>query len=216
MRPPTGGFPLYLASRSPRRQDLLRQAGIRFQVHVPEEEEIAAPELRKRVSAKAIVKTIASAKAHAAVRELRERGEEKALVLAADTLVFFRQHVLGKPGDRAQAGRMLRTLSGNWHEVYTGVAVFRFHGERVAESAIQVRTRVRFFPLKSSWIEWYLDTGEPFDKAGSYGCQGYGAALVQEYRGSYTNVVGLPLGETLALLEMTGKTSREKLQGKPQ
>ena len=203
---------LYLASRSPRRKDLLAQAGIRFQVHVPAEEEIAAPKFRKRVAAKAIGEEISRAKAHAAVKELRAQHVKTGLVLSADTLVFFRQHVLGKPRDPEDARRMLRKLSGNWHEVYTGVTALRFTGSRVVENAIQVRTRVRFFRLQPSWIEWYLKTGEPFDKAGSYGCQGYGAALVQEYRGSYTNVVGLPLGETLALLETVGKTTRASLQ----
>ncbi|MGZ3657113.1 MAG: Maf family protein [Bdellovibrionota bacterium] len=205
-------FPLYLASRSPRRKELLAQAGIRFQVHVPKEDEIAAPKFRKKVAAKVIVEEISRGKAHAAVKELRELGVAQGLVLSADTLVFFRQHVLGKPADADDARRMLRKLSGNWHEVYTGVTVLRFTGSRVKENAIQVRTKVRFFKLKPDWIDWYLATGEPFDKAGSYGCQAYGAALVQEFKGSYTNVVGLPLGESLALLERTGKTTRAALQ----
>lgn len=196
---------LYLASRSPRRKDLLEGAGISFRVHVPQEEELPAPKFRKRVKAQAIVEEISRAKAHAAVKELRAKGVDEGLVLSADTLVFFRQHVLGKPKDVADARRMLRRLSGNWHEVYTGVTAVRFTGSRIKESAIQVRSRVRFFKLKPAWIEWYLETGEPFDKAGAYGCQGAGAALVREYRGSYTNVVGLPLGESLALLEKTGK-----------
>lgn len=205
--------PLYLASRSPRRRELLSQAGIRFQVHFPQEDEIAAPKRRGRVKPQAIVERIARAKAHAAVKELRELDVKTGLVLSADTLVFFRQHVLGKPADPDDARRMLRQLSGNWHEVYTGVTALHFSGSRVKENAIQVRTKVRFFRLKPDWIEWYLSTGEPFDKAGSYGCQGYGAALVREYRGSYTNVVGLPLGETLELLEKTGRTKRAALQG---
>jgi septum formation protein len=209
MKRPT---PLFLASRSPRRRELLLQAGIRFRVHVPEEEEIAAPKFRRKVGAGTIVEAIARAKAHAAVKELRALHVKEGLVLAADTLVFFRQHVLGKPRDADDARRMLRTLSGNWHEVYTGVTALRFTASRVKENALQVRTRVRFFQLEPSWIEWYLATGEPFDKAGSYGCQGYGAALVREYRGSYTNVVGLPLGETLALLEKTSGLPRSALQ----
>jgi septum formation protein len=205
-------LPLYLASRSPRRRELLSQAGIRFQVHVPKEEELAAPKFRRSVSAQAIVEEISRAKAHAAVKELRELDVKAGLVLSADTLVFFRHHVLGKPADADDARRMLRKLSGNWHEVFTGVTAVLFTPRRVRENAIQVRTKVRFFRLKPGWIEWYLGTREPFDKAGSYGCQGYGAALVQEYRGSYTNVVGLPLGETLALLEKTGKTTRARMQ----
>lgn len=207
-------LPLFLASRSPRRRELLEQAGIRFRVHVPREDELAAPKFRGRVRAAAIVEQIARAKAHAAVKELRELDVKTGLVLAADTLVFFREHVLGKPKDADDARRTLRRLSGNWHEVYTGVTAVRFTGSRVTENAIQIRTRVRFFRLKPDWIEWYLATGEPFDKAGSYGCQGYGAALVREYRGSYTNVVGLPLGESLELLEKTGRVTRARLQEK--
>jgi septum formation protein len=182
-------------------------------VHVPAEDEIAAPKFRRRVKAQAIVEEISRAKAHAAVKELRALNRESGLVVSADTLVFFRHHVLGKPADAKEARRMLKQLSGNWHEVYTGVTAVLFNSAKTKENAIQVRTKVRFFHLKPDWIEWYLSTGEPFDKAGSYGCQGYGAALVQEYRGSYTNVVGLPLGETLALLEKTGKTTRSRLQG---
>jgi septum formation protein len=196
---------LYLASRSPRRKELLESAGIRFRVFVPREEELAAPKLRKRVSPKAIVERIARGKAHAAVKELRAKGVKEGLVLSADTLVFFRQHVLGKPGGPAEARKMLTQLSGNWHQVYTGVTAVHFTSSRMKENAIQVRSRVRFFKLKSSTVEWYLKTGEPFDKAGSYGCQGPGATLVHEYRGSYTNVMGLPLGESIALLEKTGK-----------
>jgi septum formation protein len=196
---------LYLASRSPRRKELLESAGIRFRVYVPREEELAAPKLRKSVKPQAIVERIARGKAHAAVKELREKGVKEGLVLSADTLVFFREHVLGKPSGPAEARSMLRRLSNNWHQVYTGVTAIHFTSSRIKENAVQVRSRVKFFKLSREHIEWYLKTGEPFDKAGSYGCQGPGAALVHEYRGSYTNVMGLPLGESLALLEKTGK-----------
>lgn len=206
---------LFLASRSPRRRELLAQAGIRFQVHVPKDEEIAAPKIRKRVRAASIVEEISRGKAYAAFKELRELDVKTGIVLSADTLVFFRQHVLGKPADAADARKMLRQLSGNWHEVYTGVTALAFTGDRVKEKAIQIRTRVRFFKLKPDVIDWYIATGEPFDKAGSYGCQGPGAVLVHEYRGSYTNVMGLPVGETLALIEKTARISRSALRGGP-
>jgi septum formation protein len=205
-------LPLYLASRSPRRKELLAQAGIRFQVHVPREDELAAPKLREKVSAASIVGRISRAKGQAALRELRALGLKEALVLSADTMVFLEKRILGKPANEAEARRTLRTLSGKWHEVYTGVNVFLLNGAAVKEGSLQTRTRVKFFPLKPQWIDWYLGTGEPFDKAGAYGCQGYGAALVEEFRGSYTNVMGLPLGETLTLLERVGKTSRGALQ----
>ncbi len=206
------GIPLYLASRSPRRKELLNHAGIRFQVHIPKEEELPAPKLRARVSARAIVKEISAAKAQAATRELRAQGIARALVLSADTLVFLKHKVLSKPANEIEARKMLRALSGNWHEVYTGVTVLLLSGKKTKQNAIQIRTKVRFFKLKPQWIDWYISTGEPFDKAGSYGCQAYGAALVEEFRGSYTNVVGLPLGETLALLEKTGRLPRKAFQ----
>lgn len=194
-------LPLYLASRSPRRKELLSKAGIRFRVHVPSENELDAPRFRKETPARVIVRRISSAKAHAAVKELRARGVKRAIVLSADTLVFQRQHVLGKPRDATDARRMLRALSGTWHEVFTGVTVLRMEPKALHEHALEVRSRVKFFSLKKAQIEWYVKTGEPLDKAGSYGAQGYGAALVEKFDGSYTNVVGLPLGETLALLE---------------
>ncbi len=205
-------LPLYLASRSPRRKELLAQAGIRFRVHVPREEELTAPKERKLQSARTIVKNISAAKAHAAVKELRALGVGSALVLSADTLVFLDHRVLGKPANEAEARKTLRALSGKTHEVYTGVTVLALVNGKVKNHAIQVRTYVKFFALKPQWIDWYIATGEPFDKAGAYGCQGYGAALVENFRGSYTNVVGLPLGETLALLERAGKTTRQSLQ----
>lgn len=191
---------LYLASRSPRRKELLSEAGIRFQVIVPAEDELPAPRTLKRVSARSIVATISKAKAQAAVNELRRKGVSHAVVLAADTLVFSNQRVLGKPNGREDARRMLRSLSGKWHDVFTGVTVISFNGPRRREKNLQVRTKVLFFPLQSELIEWYLDTGEPFDKAGAYGIQGPGASLIREIRGSYTNVVGLPIGQARTLL----------------
>ena len=217
-------LPLYLASRSPRRKELLAQAGIRFQVHVPQEEELAAPKLRKKgaakprqklSSARAIVKQISSAKAHAAVKELRAMGVHSALVLSADTLVFLKNRVLGKPANIAEAQKTLRALSGKTHEVLTGVTVLALQNGKLKEHAIQIRTDVEFLNLKPQWINWYIETGEPFDKAGAYGCQGYGAALIRSFRGSYTTVMGLPLEETLELLEKAGKTTRQSLQQGP-
>jgi septum formation protein len=219
-------LPLYLASRSPRRQEMLQQAGIRFQVHVPKEDELAAPKFRQKgktsrqeksaevPSARKIVRKISLAKAEACARELQELGVKSALVLSADTLVFLDHHVLGKPTDPAGARKMLRKLSGRWHEVYTGVTALRLEHGRTKVHGIQIRTRVKFFALKPDWIDWYVATGEPLDKAGSYGCQGFGASLVERFSGSYTNVVGLPLGETLALLEKAGRLRRRELQEK--
>lgn len=203
-------LPLYLASRSPRRKSLLAEAGIRFQVYVPREEELPAPDTRKRKSARSIVKDISAAKAKAAERELRAKGITKAVILTADTLVFQNHKVLGKPKDIAHARKMLRALSGKWHEVYTGVTVTRLGNGKTVTRSFQTLSKVRFFRLRPEWIEWYIATGEPLDKAGAYGIQGPGAALIEQVRGSYTNVVGLPLGETLAALENAGAFKRRE------
>ena len=197
-------LPLYLASRSPRRRELLAGAGIRFRVHVPSEAEIAAPRSRRRVSARSIVKEISAAKARAAAKELIARRTRNGLILSADTLVFREKKVLGKPASAKEARRMLAGLSGKWHEVYTGVTLLHLNGGRVTTYSFQVRTRVLFANLTKAQIERYVATGEPLDKAGAYGIQGSGASLVEEVRGSYTNVVGLPLAETIAALRKAG------------
>lgn len=202
---------LYLASRSPRRRELLAQAGIRFQVYVPKEEEIVAPPTTNSDKPGAIVKRISRAKAEAAYRELREAGVSEGVILSADTLVFQEGKVLGKPADEAQAVKMLGKLSGRWHEVCTGVSVLKFKGDRIAEKTIFVSSKVKFFPLKKEWIRWYVGTGEPMDKAGAYGAQAHGAVFIEKFNGSYSNVVGLPLGQAVALLEEVTRVKRTKL-----
>jgi septum formation protein len=121
-------------------------------------------------------------------------------VLAADTAVVLEGAVLGKPDDEADARRMLRALSGRSHEVLTAVCVRRGDAERAAV----VASAVVLAPLDDARIDWYLATGEPFDKAGAYAVQGLASAFVREVRGSVTNVIGLPLDETLALLAAAG------------
>jgi septum formation protein len=123
-----------------------------------------------------------------------------AWVLAADTTVALGDELLGKPRDAAEARDMLGRLSGRTHEVHTGVALAG--GE--AEHSTVVRTRVTFRPLSAGEISWYAGTGEPLDKAGSYAVQGKGGFLVASVEGSPTNVIGLPLGETLELLARAG------------
>ncbi len=192
---------LYLASRSPRRKQLLAEAGIRFRVYVPSEDELNAPKLKGTRSARHIVKQISLAKAEAAKRELLEKGVKSGVILSADTLVFLDNKVLSKPRNKNEAAKMLRSLSGRWHDVFTGVALVSIDSGEGSRFLQQVRTRVNFSDLSKKMIEWYLSTGEPFDKAGAYGIQGHGAALVREIRGSYTNVVGLPVCQTLQLIE---------------
>lgn len=180
---------LWLASRSPRRAELLRTLGVRFtplDVEVDESLQPGEP-------APDYVARLAQAKAAAGQR----LAAPLAPVLAADTTVVCESQILGKPADRAEGLAMLSRLAGRWHEVFTGVVVASPAG---GLHAATVCTRVRFRSLSAAEIEAYWASGEPADKAGGYGIQGLGGALVERIEGSYSNVVGLPLAETLALL----------------
>jgi septum formation protein len=126
------------------------------------------------------------------------------VVLGADTGVVLRGEVLGKPADAQDARRMLRSLSGQKHEVLTAVCVRRNAGTAGVELDAVVSTRVAFARLSASQIDWYVSTGEPLDKAGAYALQGAGGAFVEWVEGSASNVVGLPLGETIELLRRVG------------
>jgi septum formation protein len=185
---------LVLASASPRRRELLESLGLTPEVRpVPADESVLPGE-----SPADYVRRLAAKKARAVA------AAEGELVLAADTAVLAGGEVLGKPRDAIDAGRMLRTLSGTAHQVLTGI-----HGRRAgpgadAEAGAVVVTQVRFTTLTEAQIAWYVATGEPLDKAGAYAIQGKGGAFVRSIRGSASNVVGLPLEETLALLARLG------------
>jgi septum formation protein len=181
---------LYLASRSPRRQELLRQVGLRFEVTPADVPERRAPAQSPGDYALAM----ALAKARAA------RAPGPLPVLGADTDVVIDDRILGKPAGRADALDMLRQLAGRTHEVYSGVAVVL---QDRAETALSV-TRVTFGPITATQAQAYWDTGEPADKAGAYAIQGAGARFVKAIDGSYSGVVGLPLYETLDLLRGFG------------
>ena len=186
MNPPD----LWLASRSPRRAELLRTLGVAFApLDVEVDESLQAGE-----SASAYVARLARAKAAAG----QLLANPLAAVLAADTTVVCETQILGKPADRAEGLAMLGLLAGRWHEVFTGVVVATPGG---ALHAATVCTRVCFRALSDAEIAAYWASGEPADKAGGYGIQGLGGALVERIDGSYSNVVGLPLAETLALLD---------------
>jgi septum formation protein len=185
--------PLILASASPRRQGYFRELGLAFQVHAADIDETPLAEENPQ----AFVERMAMEKARVVMALYPERW-----VVAADTVVNFAGFVLGKPKDREEAVSMLMRLSGQEHLVQTGICL-GCQGEKVL--AVQsVRTRVLFSRFSEKTAEAYAATGEPLDKAGAYGIQGKGAFLVKEIRGSYTNVVGLPLCELLALLEQYG------------
>jgi len=136
-------------------------------------------------SAESAVERLALGKALAALERRRAP-----LVLGADTTVVVDSQILGKPNDDAEARRMLRLLSGKWHDVVTGVALVSDEGHRVVAHET---TRVRFAPLSDAEIEWYVASGEPMDKAGAYAVQGRAALFIEEIEGDYWNVVGLPV-----------------------
>jgi len=185
---------VYLASASPRRSELLRQIGVRFEVRpaaITEEPLVGeAPD--------AYVLRLAAAKASAVAAALR--ADEQAPVLAADTAVVLDGQLLGKPADTAEAAGMLARLSGRTHGVLTAVAL---QSGAAVESRLSV-SEVRFRATTAAERLAYCATGEPFDKAGGYGIQGHAAVFVEELRGSYSGVVGLPLFETAALLARGG------------
>ncbi|MBZ4408439.1 Maf family protein [Myxococcus faecalis] len=181
---------LVLASGSPRRRDFLSQLGLTFTVSAADIDETPHP----GEEAAAYVLRLAREKARVVAG--RSPG---AFVLAADTTVALGMTLLGKPQDPAEARAMLTRLSGKTHDVYTGVALAGRH-----EEALAVHTRVTFRELSAGEIDWYVGTGEPVDRAGAYAIQGKGGFLVARIEGSPTNVVGLPLGETLALLTRAG------------
>jgi septum formation protein len=187
-----GQLPLILASASPRRQELLKFAGIDLRVVPSNADERFAGGERPEEH----VLRLAREKARGVAERFPGRW-----VLGADTVVVIDGRVLGKPKGPKEAGKMLRFLSGREHRVITGYCLVKPGGRRGREG--YVTTRVFFKSLTPPEIRWYIATGEPFDKAGGYAIQGHGAFMVKRIVGSYTNVVGLPLCEALEALKET-------------
>lgn len=180
---------LILASASPRRRELLSHLGVAFEVRAADIDETVRPGER----ASAYVERLAREKSVA-------RGEGQ-VVLAADTSVVLDEAILGKPGTDARLGaQMLRSLSGRAHQVMTGLAV---RGANGVESRVVVST-VHFRPLSDAEIAWYVQTGEGSDKAGGYALQGRAGAFITRVDGSPSNVIGLPLADTVELLRRAG------------
>lgn len=179
---------LILASGSPRRSELLKQIGVRFEVVVKSIDETPAAD----ETAHRYVQRMALEKARQVAPDFRQRT-----VLAADTCIGFEQQILTKPIDANDAQAMLRKLSGQVHQVYSAVALSC--GER--EEVVTVCSDVHFKPLTDQQIADYVATQEPLDKAGSYAIQGLGAVFIEKINGSYSSVVGLPLAETAVLLQ---------------
>jgi septum formation protein len=184
---------LILASQSPRRKDLLEQAGLAFEV-IPgnfDEDSVPldAPESYARLLA---------------LEKANQIGNQypDSWVIGADTVVWINGAILGKPHSKQDACSMLNQLSGQTHQVVTGYALIRNAEQKLFTDA--VRTDVSFKTLSTEEIEWYIHTSEPFDKAGGYAIQGLGTFLVKGIKGSYTNVVGLPVCEVIELLYREG------------
>jgi septum formation protein len=193
-------MPLYLASQSPRRAELLKQLGVAFTaVRGPDIDESSLP----GEPARDYVQRIVQAKCAAVLQ--RDALSEGDLVLVADTTVSVDNDILGKPANAVEATAMLHKLSGRAHEVITGVAVAALgspyaNGAVQIESVLQIST-VTFAQLSDSVIAQYIATNEPYDKAGGYGIQGPAGGLISHLQGSFTGVMGLPLYETGQLLK---------------
>jgi septum formation protein len=198
---------IYLASRSPRRRELLAQIGVKFEPLLFREgsrqdaETDEAPQPGEQPDA--YVRRVTTAKVQAAwQRIVMRRGLKRMPVLAADTTVSLAGEILAKPADRADAERMLGLLAGTRHRVLTAVAV---GFEQRLEIAVS-ESQVTFCALDDARIQAYVNSGEPFDKAGGYGIQGRAGAFVERLEGSYSGVMGLPLYETANLLRLFGVT----------
>lgn len=198
MRPPF----VYLASQSPRRQQLLQQLGVRFELLLPDasEDAEALEAVRPGEGAEAYVRRVTRAKLSAARQRLLRRGLPAAPLLSADTTVALGRTILGKPMDAGEACAMLARLSGRWHRVLSGVAV-----TQGARSALRLNvSRVRFAKLPRATIDAYVASGEPFGKAGAYAIQSALAGWVERIDGSHSGIMGLPLFETAQLLQRAG------------
>jgi len=198
--PPPPKTKIYLASRSPRRRELLKQIDVSFEVLVLREHPARGLDVDESVhpgeAPADYVRRVALAKAEVGWHRIEQRRLRRFPVLGADTAVCIGEEILGKPADRADAARMLRMLSGREHRVLTAVAL-KFE-DRVEQ--IGSESRVRFCELSEKDIEAYVKSGEPTDKAGAYAIQGRAAAFATEIHGSYTGIMGLPLHETAQLI----------------
>lgn len=184
-------LPFILASGSPRRKELLEQAHYSFTIQTSAIEE----KVELGLTPEEVVEQLAKQKA-----EDIWTVNQHAVVLGSDTVVAYGDEILGKPSCDEEARAMLRLLSGNVHRVYTGVTICSPKGI----SSFYEKTDVEFYPLSEDDIAMYIRSGEPFDKAGAYGIQGFGAYLVKQIIGDYFAVVGLPLAKTMRALKDVG------------
>ncbi len=183
-------YKFILASASPRRREMLRSVGLNFKIipaHV-NEAYLEGESPRQHVKRLSLEKALTVARKH-----------PDTWVLGADTIVVIDGVILGKPVNRAQAKKMLQKLSGQEHRVFTGFTITRMESKNRVTGVVQ--SRVKFKNISPDEMSWYIDCDEPYDKAGGYAIQGKGAYFIQAIRGSYTNVIGLPLCEVLETLK---------------
>ena len=193
---------IYLASQSPRRRQLLEQLGVRHELLLPAPDEDAEA-LEATIAGELplhYVERVTRAKLHAASIRLRARGLPAAPILCSDTTVALGRRILGKPVDAADAVATLSLLSGRSHRVITAVALGWGRGADYKEALLTNVSHVRFAPLSQAQIARYVDSGEPFGKAGAYAIQSAAAAWIAHIDGSYSGIMGLPLFETAQLL----------------
>lgn len=175
---------IILASASPRRKEILELADLKFDV-MPSD----AQEITTKTAPNEVVMELASLKA----KDIYKKSEKQSMIVGADTVVAYQGQILGKPTDEADAKRMLTMLSGQTHEVYTGVCVI----EDGKTKTFYEETKVTFYEISDEQIDHYIKTGEPMDKAGSYGIQGKAAVFIKGIEGDYYNVVGFPIARFL-------------------
>ena len=175
---------IILASASPRRKEILELADLEFDV-MPSD----AQEITTKTAPNEVVMELASIKA----KDIYKKSEKQSMIVGADTVVAYQGQILGKPTDEADAKRMLTMLSGQTHEVYTGVCVI----EDGKTKTFYEETKVTFYEISDEQIDYYIKTGEPMDKAGSYGIQGKAAVFIKGIEGDYYNVEGFPIARFL-------------------
>jgi septum formation protein len=195
---------IILASASPRRAEILRTVNWPFDTLSLDIDETREP----GEDAATYVQRLARAKAETAAR--RSAGTT---FVGADTVVVINEQILGKPSDQDDARGMLRKLSGQWHQVLTGIALI--NGAASALRVAYETTQVKFAVMSPDEIDWYVSTGEPMDKAGAYAIQGLGARFIEEIRGDYFNVVGLPVRLLYELFESEFFLTRPKIRSSP-
>lgn len=195
-------YQVILASESPRRKEILEIMGIPYRVAVSQAEEVTEEKSPERK-----VQALAELKAEAVYAKIAAKAEDmkERIIIGADTMVFYREHALGKPKDSGDAARMLKLLSDDVHEVYTGISIIIIDEKGGKEAlSFAVGTKVRVRPLTMEQIMDYIATGEPLDKAGAYAIQGKFGIFIKEIQGDYYNVVGFPIARIYDTLLMRG------------